>query len=208
MSFDQVSRFYQATEFPALVGTLERQMLHAHLTTGASYTVPIADVQLTSSGGVRIDWESIPTTSDLATLEARIATFTGGSVSSAPIELNQFAASTTTSAAHQTKVDYTTPPLAAGTYQVLWVSTLRMLAVAANTGIEGKVVITRSDNVSVQQTDAWDLANGHAFNGGITFVVAAGQTIRVQLTFARLGASGTAEMSGARVTIDQLSAAA
>jgi hypothetical protein len=82
-----------------------------------------------------------------------------------------------------------------------------MQAVAANTGIEGKVRITRSDGVFVEQDDAWDLANHHAYNGALTFTVLAGQTIRVQLTFSRLGASGTAEMSGARVTIDQLSAA-
>jgi hypothetical protein len=82
-----------------------------------------------------------------------------------------------------------------------------MQAVAANTGIEGKIRITRSDGVFVEQDDAWDLANRHAFNGAITFTVLAGQTIRAFLTFSRLGVSGTAEMSGARVTIDQLSAA-
>jgi hypothetical protein len=82
-----------------------------------------------------------------------------------------------------------------------------MQAVIANTGVEGKIRITRSDGVFVEQDDAWNLSNRHAFNGALTFTLLAGQTIHVQLSHARLGASGVAEISGARVTIDQIAPA-
>jgi hypothetical protein len=171
-------------------------------------TVPLVDVRLAPFGdSVVVEWSSIPTAPDIAALDAAIHAFVGGATSKAPIEINSFAVATSTSSTPVTKIDVTTPLLDAGTYQVIWCTSLRMQAVVANTGIEGKIRITRSDGVFVEQDDAWDLASRHAFNGAITFTVLAGQTIRAFLTFSRLGASGTAEMSGARVTIDQLSAA-
>ena len=61
-----------------------------------------------------------------------------------------------------------------------------------------------ADIQSVHQDDAWNLANRHAFNGAITFQVQARQTIACLLTFNRLGGSGTAEMSGARISVDKI----
>jgi hypothetical protein len=171
-------------------------------------TVPLVDVRLAPYGdSVIVEWSAIPLSADVTAIDAAIAAFVGGTTSNAPLEINSFGVATSTSTTPVTKIDVTTSPLDAGTYQVIWCSSLRMQAVAANTGIEGKIRITRSDGVFVEQDDAWDLANRHAFNGAITFTVLAGQTIRAFLTFSRLGVSGTAEMSGARVTIDQLSAA-
>src|SRR5690606_37777636 len=98
------------------------------------------------------------------------------------------------------KMRATTPPRDAGTYQVVWNSAIRMQAVIAGTGVEAKIRLERSDGAFVEQTDAWDLNVRHAFNGAITFTLSAGQTIEAVLSFSRLGASGTAEMSGARIS--------
>lgn len=207
MPLTSFTRIYQASEFTSLVGSMSIPLLRTTLGQVA-LTVPLVDVRLAPYGdSVVVEWANIPTAPDVTAVDAAIAAFVGGTTSKAPLEVNSFAVATSSSGTPVTKIDITTPPLDAGTYQVIWVSSLRMQAVAANTGIEGKVRITRSDGVFVEQDDAWDLANRHAFNGGLTFTVLAGQTIRVQLTFSRLGASGTAEMSGARATIGQLSAA-
>lgn len=201
-------RFYHQFEFAALTGglTASNVALLETALRALTLTVPIGSVSLVGSGAaVVVEWEALPVAADLAAVDAAVAAFTGGTTTSSPFEYNSFAASTTTSNTHQTKLDNTTPPLDAGTYQVIWNSTLRMQAVAANTGVEGKAAITRSDGVNVTQIDSWDLAQGHAFNGAITFQVQAGQTIRSVLTFARLGASNTAEISGARITVDKIS---
>lgn len=199
-------RFYHRIDFTALVGSLEENLVRIQTALNElTLVVPIRSVQLVSTGtAIQVNFDDLPTTADLAALDALVPTIVGGETTSAPIELNSFGAATTTSGTHQTKIEHTTDPLDAGTYQVLWTSSIRMLAVIANTGVEGKIRLDRSDGAFVEQTDAWDLANNHAYNGAITFTVAAGQTIHAKLSFARLGASGTAEMSGARVTIDKI----
>jgi hypothetical protein len=205
MADSNFRRFYRPSDFTALTGNLDIGLLRTAL-TALTLSVPIGNIELLAPGlGVRLDWDTLPSASDITTINAAVAAFTGGSTTSQPFEYNSFGVSTSTSGTPTTKLDNTTPPLDAGTYQVLWVSSLRMQAVIANTGVQGNITLTRSDGVSVAQDDAWDLTNRHAFNGAITFQVAAGQTIRSLLTFQRLGASGTAEMSGVRITVDKIS---
>lgn len=207
MPLTSFTRIYARSEFTSLTGTFSLSLLQTHLGQ-VPITVPLVDVRLAPYGdSVVVEWSNIALAEDIAAIDAAIAAFVGGTTSSAPLEVNSFAVATATDGTPVTKIDVTTPPLDPGTYQVIWTSSLRMQAVAPNTGVEGKIRLTRSDGVFVEQDDAWDLANRHAFNGALTFTVLAGQTIRALLTFSRLGASGTAEMSGARVTIDQLSAA-
>lgn len=206
MADDYFRRRYTQGDFAALATSIAEALpLFRTALAQLTLTEPVYDVRLdpTQSAAI-VEWVALPSTADLAAVDAAVAAFVGGTTTSAPIELNSFAVSTTTSATPTTKITHTTQPLAAGTYQVIWNSSLRMQAVAANTGVEGRITITRSDGVSVAQTDAWDLANNHVFNGAITFVVLAGQTITATLAFLRLGASGTAEMSGARITIDKV----
>lgn len=197
-------RYYQREDFTSLAtGPVPLALLVSAL--GAlTLETPFDDVKLLPSGGVAVEWGELPTAADVAAVDGAVAAFEGGETTSQPFEFNSFDVSTNASGDPVAKIHETTPPLEAGTYQVLWTSSLRMQAVAANTGVEGKIRLERSDGVAVQQTDAWDLNVRHAFNGAITFVVAEGQTIEAELSFLRLGASGTAEMSGARLTIDRL----
>lgn len=204
MASSNFFRFYRPIDFTSLVGSLDIGLLITALRLLVLST-PIRNVELLSPGlGVRVEWDVLPTTGDLALVDAAVAAFTGGATTSDPFEFNSFAVATSASSTPVTKIDQTTPPLDAGTYQVLWLSSLRMQALIANTGVQGDITLTRSDGVFVHQDDAWDLTSRHAFNGAITFQVLAGQTIRSQLTFNRLGASGVAEMSGARITVDKI----
>lgn len=213
MADDYFRKTFYAFEFTALGGSglaENKAVIDAALETmSPPLSVPINETRLAMGGGALIvEWNALPSEADVDAVVALIPTIVGVATTSAPFEFNSFGVSTSTSGVHAMKIDQTTPPLDAGTYQVLWTSSLRMQAVIANTGVEGKIRITRSDGVFVEQDDAWDRANRHAFNGALTFTLLAGQTIRVQLSHARLGASGTAEISGARVTIDQLARAA
>lgn len=206
MSDDYFRRRYTQADFTSLATSISEAIPLLRTALGTLVlTEPVYDVRLdpTTSAAI-VEWVRLPSSADLIAVNAAVAAFAGGTTTSAPIELNSFGASTTTSGTPTTKITHTTQPLAAGTYQVLWNSSTRMLVAAANTGVEGRISITRSDAVNVAQTDAWDLANLHVFNGAITFVILAGQTISVTLSFLRLGASGTAEMSGARITIDKV----
>lgn len=198
-------RFYRPADFAALTGNLDIGLLRTAL-TALVLSTPIGNVELLAPGlGVRLEWDTLPSAADITAINAAVASFVGGTTTSSPFEYNSFAASTSTVGTPTTKLDNTTPPLDAGTYQVLWTTSLRMLAVIANTGIQADITLTRSDGAAVRQDDSWDLNVRHAFNGAITFQVAAGQTLRSLLTFQRLGASGTAELSGARITVDKIS---
>jgi hypothetical protein len=207
MADDYFRRRYTQTDFLALATSIgEGIPLLRTALAELTLTVPVSDVRLDLSANAAIvEWLTLPTSGDVAAVDAVIAAFTGGTTTSAPIEINSFATATSTSATPVVKITHTTDPLDEGTYQVIWNSTTRMQAVIANTGVEGRISIARSDGATVSQADAWDLANAHVFNGAITFVILAGQTIAVTLSFLRLGASGTAEMSGARITIDKIS---
>jgi hypothetical protein len=205
MAATNYTRIYLRAEFTALVGNIPIALLAAQL-TALVLSVPILDVRFTPlENGVVVEWNQFPSTADVTAVDAAVAAFTGGTTTSQPFEYNSFAVATSASGTAVVKINQTTPALDAGTYQVLWTTSTRMQAVIANTGVEGKIRLTRSDGTFVEQDDAWDRTNRHAFNGAITFQIAAGQTITSLLTFSRLGASGTAEMSGARITVDKIS---
>lgn len=208
MADDSYRKFYRQSAFTSLLSGLIQALPLLRTTIGAlSLSVPVADVRLglLDQVVVIVEWPGLPSAADVALVDAAIASFAGGTTTSQPFEYNSFGVSTSNSSTPVTKLNNTTPLLDAGTYQVIWNALLRMSAVIANTGVEAKVRITRSDGVFVEQTDAWDLNVNHAYNGAITFQVLPGQTLTTLLTFSRLGALGTAELSGARITVDKIS---
>lgn len=210
MANERFQKTYFASEFLALgSGSLaeNRAIIESAIQQlDPPLSPPVTDVRLTlGGGGIIVEWSSLPAEADVSTIDALVASIQGVATTAEPFEYNSFDVSTSESSTPVVKISETTPPLEAGTYQVIWTSSIRMQAVLANTGVEGRILLTRSDNVSVSQDDAWDLANRHAYNGCITFQILAGQTIAAVLSFVRLGASGVAEMSGARVTIDKIS---
>jgi hypothetical protein len=200
----EIKKFFPRADFTSLPpGEIPLALFQTHI-GGLVWSVPIIDVFLIDAGLV-VQWAALPSEADDDQLDAAVISFVGGTTTSVPFEINSFATATSTSTTPVEKINFTTPALDAGTYQVIWTSSLRMQAVIANTGVEGKIRLTRSDGIFVEQDDAWALSNRHAYNGAITFGIEAGQTIHSLITFSRLGASGTAEMSGARLTIDKIS---
>jgi hypothetical protein len=203
MSESTWRKFYRYTEFVAMGGVhAEPEQFETHLAS-----LDVLDPHVFEfADGLGVEWPTAdpPLAALVATVTAAVAAFNQPAPSSAPIELNSFGATSVPNATVVPKITHTTPPLAAGTYQVCWASQLKMAAVIANTGIEGKLRVDRSDGAFVEQVDSWDLTAKHAFNGAVTFVVSAGQTLTVALSATRIGASGTGEISGARVTIDRL----
>jgi hypothetical protein len=199
-------RFYRQAEFLGMAGNPVDPAQFATFLTTLPLSEPVADVRVSVQGIVGVEWADLPTQNDLDILDNAVATFAAAPTTDQPFELNSFAATTATTAALVDKINFTTPPLAAGTYQVLWTSMLRMVAAVANTGVRGVMTLARQPgNTQVQQESNWDLAQKIAFNGGLTFQVTAGQTISALLQLNKLGAAAaTAEMSGARVTIDKI----
>jgi hypothetical protein len=204
MALFEIKKLYPRADFVALVpGPIPLALFRVHLLTFV-WSVPIINVDVIDAGLV-VQWAALPSTIDDDQLDDAVATFVGGTTTSQPFVYNSFAVATSTSSTPVVKINETTPALDEGTYQVSWTSSIRMQAVIANTGVEAKIRLTRSDGAFVEQDDAWALSNRHAYNGSMPFPIAAGQTVTALLTFSRLGASGTAEMSGARITIDKVS---
>lgn len=197
---------YDRSEFLALVGNINLPLLTAQL-VALPLTSPIVDIRLIPTGiGVSIEWETLISDTDFALVDALIETFTGGGTTSSPFEIESLGTSTDGTGSFITKVDFTTPALDPGTYQVLWDAQIRTTTLVAGTGVGARITLTRSDPISRVWDDSWDLNFAHHFGGGITFQVTAGQTIRALLQFQKLGAPAVlAEMSRARVTIDKIS---
>lgn len=207
MSEVNFTKFYRVSDFVSLVTASINEGLLRTALSGLTLSTPIGNVEALAPGlGARLQWDTLPSAADITSIDGVIAAFTGGATTSEPFEIESLGTTQSTSGALVDKINFTTPPLDAGTYQVCWCSSLRMNPAAANAGVLGTLRVTRSDAVFREQSDAWDLTANHAFNGAITFKVLTGQTLTVRHSVSRIGASGTAEMFGVRVTIDQLSA--
>lgn len=200
-------RYYYQHEFALLVGGLAANLALIDTAMRALPTsVPIGAIALFGGeAGVEVVWDGLPESADIDALDALVPTIAGGTTTSQPFVYESFALATSISGTPVVKIDQTTPPLDAGTYQVSWVSNIQMQAAIANTGVQATIRLERlPDGAAVEQPDSWALNFPHAFNGSQPFQIAAGKRIRVLLTFARLGASGQAEMRGARITIDKV----
>lgn len=206
MSEVNFTKFYRVSDFAALVtASINEGLLRTSLAELVLST-PIGNVEVLAPGlGARLQWDTLPSAADISLIDGVIAAFTGGTTTSEPFEIESLGTTQSTSGTLVDKVNFTTPALDAGTYQACWCSTTRMNPAGASSGVLGTVRITRSDAVFREQKDSWDLTAEHAFNGTITFKVLAGQTLAIKLSVSRIGAAGTAEMSGVRVTVDQLS---
>lgn len=200
-------KFYADAEF---VGRLPGYGIDVRLLSTLigelTQSTPVVDVRIVTSpaSGVVVEWENQPTTGDVDLVDAVVAAFPGGLTSSDPIRVDSLAVETSSSPEPVTKIDHITPALDEGTYLVTWAASLQMQEVIADTRMRAELTLTRSDDFTIHQVDAWDRAEPHAFNGATAFIVATGQRLSALLAFSRLGSSGVAEMSGARITIDKI----
>lgn len=208
-------RSYPRADFLALPGSIPLPLLRAVL-GAVPQTVSIIDVRLTpQQDGAVVEWLGRPATADVQAIDDAIAAFAGGATTSEPFELESLASTNAPSdGSLATVIDFTTPSLDGGTYQVLWAALVGMLATVANTGVRGLITLTRmnadgSGAVTRSWEHNWTMQQPQTFSGGITFKCQTGQKIRARLQVQKLGvAAATAQIGGSRITIDQISAAA
>lgn len=208
MPFSPFPRYYTRTDFAALSGPVPIPLLTSSLRL-LTLTLPVRDVRATLDGAV-VEWESLPPQADINAVDAAVAAFTGGATTAEPFELESLGVTNEAAGALVDKIDFTTPGLDAGTYQVLWAALVGMLATVTNAGVRGLITLTRmngdgSGAVSRPWEHNWNLQQPQTFSGGITFKCTAGQKIRARLQVQKVGAAATAQMASARITIDQIS---
>lgn len=207
MAFQDFRIIYERADFLALSGAIPLKLVTA-LLLQLPLESPIKDIKLigpAANPALSVEWETLVSDDDVDLVDDFVATFAGGATTSQPFEIESLATSNESLGVFTDKIDFTTPLLDEGTYQVSWSSATQMLAAVTNTGVQAQFIVTRSDGVSRTWPDTWDLAFPHFFGNCITFKVQTGQTIRTQLQFRKLGvAAATAQMGGVRVTIDQI----
>ena len=207
MSFQNFRVIYERTDFLALVGNIPIKILTAQLLQIplASAITEIKLVGPSANPSVAVEWEALISDDDIDTVDDFIATFIGGATTSQPFEIESLDPSLDGSGNVIPKIDFITPLLDEGTYQVSWACEIQTETQVPNTGVLGILTVTRSDGASRTWRDSWDLPFPHFFGDCITFKAETGQSIRVQLSFQKLGADPVnAAMSVARVTIDQI----
>jgi hypothetical protein len=193
--------------FTSLVGNIPIALLRSQL-AALPLVVPITDARMMLLGeGVIVEWiGEPPTVQDRTDVRAKVAAFVGGSTTSEPFVVVSNAASTTTTSAAVAKLDFTSPALDGGTYHLDWSSQIRMTAVVAGEAVRAIMTLTVGAASPVTQQTHWGEAVQFAYNGGATFKVQSGDVVKFKLEFAEVGpGAGTAEMSGARVTVDKIS---
>jgi hypothetical protein len=208
------TKTYYAHEFVALGGgslAENKPIIDAALAAIVPpLSLPVNETRLALGGAALIvDWAGLPSSADVAAVTALVPTIVGVTTTSAPIELESLGTTTTTDTVTPVdKIDFTTQPLDAGTYQVMWDALVGMVATVANTGVKGIITLTRirgASSVARTWSHGWNQQEPQLFGSGITFQCNAGDRIRVQLQVLKLGvAAATAAMGMARVTIDQI----
>jgi hypothetical protein len=181
-----IRRFYAREEFVALNGPIPLDLLSTTLNG--------------LTGGLALEWADFPSGADITAINAAVAAFTGGTTTSTLEVQSNAGPVVATSSTPVNVIDFTTPALDAGKYQVIWSSMFRLTAVAASTGARAIVTVS-----GVTQQSHWGESLVTSYNGAATFERLAGQTIRVQLQIAKIGAGAVnAEMTGARFSIDKI----
>lgn len=209
MSESSFRKFYAYTEFLAVASNQLTPNPEAFKTFLATYGFDVVPINVEAIGNdtIMVEWTTFPSQADIPRLDAAVEEFTGGSTDE-PFEVESLDATSATTSNLVGVIDFTTPPLDSGTYQVTWNALVGMLATVANTGVRGVLTLTRtqgSDVVSRQWEHNWNLQQPQLFGSVTTFRCQSGATIRAHLQVAKLGAAAaTAQMGGARVTIDKI----
>jgi hypothetical protein len=205
---------HYAHEFTALGGASlaeNKAIIDAMLSTfEPPLSVPVNETRIALGGAALIvDWAGLPSADDVQRVADLIPTIEGVATTSEPFEIESLGTTTTTDTVTPVdKIDFATPPLDEGTYQVMWDCLVGMVATVANTGVKGIITLTRirgASSVARTWSHGWNQQEPQLFGSGITFKCQAGDRIRAQLQVLKLGAAAaTAAMAMARITIDQI----
>jgi len=179
----------------------------AHLAT-LTLTEPIIAAEDVEGYAIALTWANEPPANELEVVTNAIAEYVEIGPTEEPLEIESLGITSATSSTPVTVIDATTPPRAAGTYQISWTALVGMQAAVANTGVRGVITLTRTQGENVV-TRTWEhhssLQQAQTFSGCITFVCQAGATLRAELQVAKVGApAATAQMAVARITADKI----
>lgn len=199
-------KFYAFNEFLALTALGFQPHAEAFDTFLATYGLAVVPDLVAVVGGdtVMVEWESYPSSADIALVDAAVAEFDQIAATSQSFALDSFDLSTDSSGSPVVKVDLQTLPLTAGLWRISWVSSIATQGNVPGTGVRAIVILNRSDGAEFQQTHGWDLSEPQAYNGSVPFDILVGQTLRARLGFQLLGVGNVAQMAGCRVTIDKV----
>src|SRR5690606_22190807 len=124
----------------------------------------VNEVRLALGGAAAIvEWTALPSAEDVGRVDALIPTIDGIVTTGEPFELEELAAVGATADDLVDVIDFTTPPLDGGTYQIMWASEVGMQATVANTGVRGVATFSRSDGATRKWEHHWDLEQPQTF---------------------------------------------
>lgn len=200
-------KFYAQSEFTAMSGAPVNPAQFKTFISTYPILVPAADVYAVD-GFIAVQFNALPSSSDIAALDAAVAAFVAPPATDSPLEIESLGITPATSASLVTVIDQTTPPRSAGTYQISWTCLVGMLATVANAGVRGVITLTRTQGASVVSRTwehNWNLQQPQTFCGCITFICQEGATLRALLQVSKVGApAATAQMAVARITADKI----
>lgn len=200
MAFDGFRIAFPRTDFLALSGPVPLALLTTTL-IALPLVSPIVDIRPLPGDGVSVEWESLISAADRLMVVNAVSAFVGGATTSQPFTITNAGPVLAPNNTPVSVIDFTTPALDAGTYQVIWLAQHRLTVPASATASRAVVAVN-----GVTQQDHWPHEVVRAYNGAATFLRTTGQTIQVQLAIAKLGAGAvSAEMTGARFILDRLS---
>jgi hypothetical protein len=206
---------FYAHEFTALGGgslAENKEVIDAALASiEPPLSLPVRTQIALGGAALFVEFAGLPSADDVAAVRGRIPTIVGVATTSEPIAVEALAVVDNPSTDLVTVIDVTTPPRDGGTYQILLDSQIGMAATVADAGarVLATFSLIRGGNVIAVRPyeHSWDRAQPQLFSPNITFDCVAGDQVRVQLQFQRIGVAATARLSAARVTIDQLAPA-
>lgn len=190
--------FYR-TDFRALMGPVPLDLLTTEL-ANLPLESRILDVRPIIDGGVSVEWASHISVEDRQRVIDAVERFTASSTTSEPFTVAISAPVVSATATPVIALEFETPPLDAGTYQVLWLCEHRLTAPASSTASRALVQVG-----NIAQRDHCQNDWHRAFNGSATFQRRVGERLRMQAAIAKMGAGAvSAELSSTRFIIDRI----
>lgn len=206
MAFSDFRIALEQQDFPALVGApVDVEQFKQDLAV-RTFTVPPADVY-GSNGFVIVYWDQAPTPADTAEVVAAASAFSAPPTTDQPFQVESLGVTSNPDTTLLDVINEATPPLNAGTYQVLWICLVSMEATIVNAGVRAVITLTATQgegSLQRQWEHNWNLQQPQTFSGGVTFNVTAGTTVRAHLQVARLGVDAVARVAAARITVDKI----
>lgn len=202
MSLEAAQKIYESSAFVSLLTSVNIGILTASI-EALSLSEPPDLVLLIGPNRVRTVWlGTFPSAADVLAVDGAVASHTGGTTSGAPQQVENLGNVDATSGSFVTVFDVTTPPLDAGTYLVLVETELSMPVVQSNTAVQAEFRLGAGSGTLIGRTTVASATQPTGFDPHAMLARTAGQTIRVVLQIAKLGASAaTARASNSRLSI-------